>query len=168
MSKIEGIVLEDLVLGAQETLKMNFLSSREDFQCAVYGIKDKQYEALNETAENVKTAINSIGAMSKKKRKTVEQVEPVLTEALIEWKKIIKESNNPVVQKYMNANISLVALILGDVESSKEHFNKIPEAENIDTSGIVSGSFKFYVKDLSNAIKIKEKYGDFAQPFENN
>ena len=168
MSRIEGIVLEDLVLEAQDVLKVNFLRSREDYQCAVYGIKDKQYEALNKTAENVKDVIGSIGAMSKKKRRTVKQVEPILKEALLVWNKVIKESSNPEIQKYMNANIVLVSLILGDLDSSKKHFDKIPEAKNIDSSGIMSGSFKFYVKELSKAIKVKEKYGDFAQTFENN
>jgi len=166
MDKYESYVLKDLIIETQELLRMSFFSSRVDYNIAIFGIKDKKYTSLNLTAEKVSKDIKLLSSLSKKKKRTLEQIRPSLVSAVNDWIAAAENTKNIEVQKHFYANISLVSAILEDFESTKIYFDKIPEAKNISTSGIVSGTFKYYVKILFDVLETKEKYGDFTETFE--
>ncbi|MCF6359796.1 MAG: hypothetical protein L3J29_03445 [Cyclobacteriaceae bacterium] len=166
MDKYESYVLKDLVIETQELLRMSFFSSRVDYNVAIFGIKDKKYASINLTAEKVSKEIKLLSSLSKKKRKTLEQIRPSLVSAVNDWIAAAEDTENIEIQKFFYANISLVSAILEDFESTKMYFDKIPEAKNISTSGIVSNTFKYYVKILFDVLETKEKYGSFTETFE--
>ncbi|MBO0323093.1 hypothetical protein J0X14_12365 [Muricauda sp. CAU 1633] len=166
IKRFEADILESFMQEAGNILKNNFLFQQKDAYGAMFVFKDKEYDQFNKHAEASEEAINSLSALSKKKRKTLEEIRPILESAVILWQKELPKSNHPDVQDALNANIALASLLLDDMIAAKLHLSNIPDVENLDKKMMVMGSSNYYLKGLQEAISIKEDSGDRVQVYQ--
>ncbi|UOY05806.1 hypothetical protein L0P88_17925 [Muricauda sp. SCSIO 64092] len=78
----EPLIKKELIKQARETFDANFFGNKISFPGAVYTFKNKEYSEFNEVAEKVYAEIKSLYALSKKKRKSFEEVRPTLESAM--------------------------------------------------------------------------------------
>lgn len=165
VKKYEADILEEYFQRSGQIISDNLVKNRKRAYSSINQIKDKSYEDINTISQEARVAINSLNALSKKKRRTLSEITPTLEAAIKSWKEVISNSSNLDLQKLFYLNIASVELVLGNVEESKKYFEMIPESKDLK-SGILQGSFKYYVIGLSEAIATKEKYGDRAKIYE--
>nr|WP_299068469.1 hypothetical protein [uncultured Allomuricauda sp.] len=163
IKKYEADILEYFIQEAGRILKEHYLVQQVNAYSAMFGVKSKDYEALNDANEIAKKSINSLSALSKKKRKLLSEIKPDLEYARDYWTDKLTRTTDPTIQNALNANLSAVLLILGDIEAAKFHIKNIPEYEELGSKTIWDGSFTYYLQGLANAIAIKEQYGVRAQ-----
>ncbi|WP_420601932.1 hypothetical protein [Flagellimonas sp.] len=166
IKRFEADILEFFMEEASAILKDQYLPQYIDSYAGIFSVKNKGHEALNEANITARMAINSLSALSKKKRKTMEQVKPDLEYARDYYTDKLTRTTDPTIQNALNANLATVLLILGDVESAKFQIKNIPEFEELDKKTIWEGSFTYYLRGLADAISIKEKYGERAQLYQ--
>ncbi|KQC28994.1 hypothetical protein [Flagellimonas eckloniae] len=163
IKKYEADILEYFIQEAGRILKEHYLVQQVNAYSAMFGVKSKDYEALNDASEIAKKSINSLSALSKKKRKQLNEIKPDLEYARDYWTDKLTRTTDSTIQNVLNANLSAVLLILGDIEAAKFHIKSIPEYEELGTKTIWDGSFTYYLQGLANAIALKEHYGVRAQ-----
>ena len=158
IAKYESDILESLMIDAGNKVKSQLISSTSRFYAAIMGVKDNSYTEFNETNEQVSAAINGLSALSKKKKKTLSEITPTLESAVESWKSLLGEVKNPAIEKLIHNNIALASLILGDIDTANQHFNKIPESKELGNKTIMSGSFIYYLEGLSDALRFKQNF----------
>ncbi len=166
IKKYEADILEYFIQEAGRILEDHFLDQKANAYSAMFGVKGKEHEALNDACEIAKKSIHSLSSLSKKKRKTLEQVAPDLEYARNYFTDKLVRTSDPVIQNALNANLSSILLILGDIEAAKFHIKNIPEYEELGTKTIWEGSFTYYIRGLADAIALKERHGERAQLFQ--
>ncbi|WP_036385225.1 hypothetical protein [Muricauda sp. MAR_2010_75] len=166
IKRFEADILETFMQRAGDLLKDNFLYQNRTAYGAMFSFKDKEYDEFNEHAETVQESINSLSALSKKKRKTLDEIRPALESAVVLWQQELPKSDYPDVQDALNANIALTSLLLNDMIAAKLHFSNIPDTENLEREMMVAGSSNYYLKGLQDAIVVKELSGDRAQVYQ--
>lgn len=163
VKRFEADILEFFMEEAGSIIKNQYLPQYIDAYTGIFSVKNKGHEKLNEVNITARTAINSLSALSKKKRRTMEQIKPDLEYARDYYTDKLTRTTNPNIQNTLNANLATVLLILGDVESAKFQIRNIPEFAELDKKTIWEGGFTYYLRGLADAISIKEKYGERAQ-----
>ncbi|WP_136465717.1 hypothetical protein [Flagellimonas onchidii] len=158
IKKFDADILEYYIRQAGKILKDEYQNQKINAYSAVFGIKNKGFEALNDATEIAQSSINALSALSKKKRKTFDQVKPDLEYARDYFSDKLSRTDHPKVQSILNANLATVHLLLNDVETAKLHLQKVPEFHELNSKTIWEGSFAYYLQELGKAIKIKEKY----------
>ncbi|MEX0315833.1 MAG: hypothetical protein AB3N18_16765 [Allomuricauda sp.] len=163
IKKFEADILEFYIRQAGKILKDHYQNQKISAYSAIFGIKNKGFEALNDAVDIAQGSINSLSALSKKKRKTFDQVKPDLEYARDYFLDKLSRTDDPKVQGILNANLATLLLLLNDIEAARLHLQKIPEFHELESKIIWEGSFTYYLQQLGKAIKIKEKYKDRAQ-----
>nr|WP_299345770.1 hypothetical protein [Allomuricauda sp.] len=162
LDKYESDVLEYFYIKSGEILREHFLEQQKTVYAATFGVKNKGHEALNDASESAKQAINALSALSKKKRKSFEEVKSEIQISLGYWKDKLDRTTDMEIRKFIHANLSLGYLLMNDLESAKKYLNQIPEFETLHKKTLFEGGFNYYLKGVSEAIAIKDKYGDLA------
>ncbi len=162
VAKFEAGILEFFMEEAGRRLANQFITQQLDAYTAIFSIKDKSFEQHNIHVEEVSKSINSLTAISKKKRKTIDEIKPILKSAIQYWQQELPETTNPTLQDIYNINIAAASLIISDMMAAKLHISNIPELEELGKKTIWEGSFTYYLKGLASAIDIKEKYAERA------
>ncbi|WP_420322701.1 hypothetical protein [Flagellimonas sp.] len=162
IKRFEADILEYFMQEAGKILRSKYLSQQERVISCLFGIKSKEYDALNTVGENTETAINSLSALSKKKRKTLEEITPDLHNARDFYTEALTKATDPDVQDILNLNLATMLLLLNDVDAAKFQIQNIPELQELGTKTIWEGSFTFYLQVLDQAIALKQKYKDRA------
>ena len=163
LAKYEADVLEYFFLKSGEILREQFVERKRTVHTATFGVKNKGHEALNDACSSAKNAIDALSALSKKRRKTLEEIAPDIEICLSYWKDKLERTKNPEIQKYLYANLSLGHLLMNDIKEAKKCIHQIPEFESLGKETQKEGEFTYYLKGITEAISIKEKYGDLAQ-----
>lgn len=166
VKKYQAEILESFMEEAGKRLVNQFLSQRLDMYAGTFGIKDKTNEKLTSLAASVGKSINALTAFSKKKQLSLEEIKPLLKEAILFWEDELSKTSNTESMDVFNYNIALSLLFLDQLESAKMHLRKINGFDELELKTVFSGSFNYYVKGLSDAIKTKENYGDRAKIYQ--
>ncbi len=163
IKKFEADILYYFIEESGKMLADHFTHQRLDMYAATFGIKDKSYETLNNLADEVASNINALTSFSKKKQKTLEEIQPTLQMAQQKWNEALGESSlNPEINDILNFNLALISLYLNNLESANEYIEKIEEYKDLDRKTMLTGNFVYYLKGLDNAIKSKAYYGPRA------
>ncbi len=168
IKKFDADILEYFMEEAGNILKDHFLNQKINVYSAFFGIKNKGFDALNDASNIAESAVHSISALSKKKRKCLNEVRSDLEYARDHFTDKLTRVKNPTVQNVVNANLATVLLILNDVEAAKFQIRNIPEFEELGTKTIWEGSFTYYLKGLAEAIALKEQAGERAVIYEHD
>ncbi|MEM9362219.1 MAG: hypothetical protein AAGA43_06260 [Bacteroidota bacterium] len=163
LAKYEADVLEYFYVKSGEILREHLLEQKKTVYAATFGVKNKGYEALNDACNSAKMAINALSAFSEKKRKSYQEIKPEIEVCLSYWEDKLERTTNPEIQKYLMANLSLGHLLMNNLEVSKAYLHQIPEVGNLDRKLLLQGGLNYYLNGLSEAIDVREKYGELAQ-----
>ncbi|MEL6975308.1 MAG: hypothetical protein AAGL29_07930 [Bacteroidota bacterium] len=162
LEKYEAVVLRYFYEKSGNLLKEHFLGQKIAVYAATFGIKNKGHEALNETSEILKKNINALSALSKKKRKSLAEIQPDIMDAIDYCKDKLARTESPEISKYLHANLSLGYLLANQLDQAKAHLKTIPEYETIHETTLFQGGFDYYLSGLDTAINTKEKYKALA------
>ncbi len=163
LNKYESDVLEYFFIKSGEILREHFLNQKISAYAATFGIKNNGHEALNDASNSAKTSINALSSLSKKKKKGLDEVKSEMEIAISYWQDKLERTDDSEIQKLLCANLALAHLILGNLKESKDCLYKIPESEHIGEKMLFQGGFNYYLNGLSEAIAIKERYGNLAK-----
>ncbi|PRX54715.1 hypothetical protein [Flagellimonas meridianipacifica] len=161
--KYEADVLEFFYKKSGEILREHFLKQNKTVYSAIFGIKNKGHEALNDACYSAKTAINTLSAGSKKKKRNHQEIKPEIEICLNYWQDKLDRTSNPEIQKIIFANLSLGHLLMDNLEESKKYLSQIAEFENLPNRILLHEEFNYYLIGLAEAIETKERYGELAQ-----
>jgi len=162
IERFDADILEYFFVESEEVIQERLIGKYIKAYAAIFGTKDKSFAAFNSMGKSVSSAINSLNAFSKKKRKTLDQIIPEPNAAVAYWEDFCKSTNNQEVQFFANANISTVSLFLGNVEKAKSHLVLVPESKELGSSTLFEGTYKYFLKGISNAIVAKDEYKERA------
>ncbi|MEO1485310.1 MAG: hypothetical protein AAFU57_06165 [Bacteroidota bacterium] len=162
LEKYESVVLHYFYEKSGTLLKEHFLGQKIDVYAATFGIKNKGHEALNEASEIAKQDINSLSALSKKKKKSLKDIQPDLLDSIDYWEDKLERTESPEINKYLHANLTLGYLLTAQLEKAAAHLKVIPEYTTIHEKTLFQGSFEYYLSGLDKALKTKEKYSGLA------
>ena len=162
LEKYEAVVLRYFYEKTGQILKEQFLGQTIAVYAATFGIKNKGHEALNETCEVLKKDINALSALSKKKRKSLADIQPDIMDTIDYCEDKLSRTESPEISKYLHANLSLGYLLANQLEKAKTHLQTIPEYETIHEKTLFPGGFDYYLSGLDAAINTKEKYQGLA------
>ncbi|MEL7270640.1 MAG: hypothetical protein AAGL34_13790 [Bacteroidota bacterium] len=162
LEKYESVVLRYFYEKTGQILKEQFLGQTIAVYAATFGIKNKGHEALNETCEVLKRDINALSALSKKKRKSLADIQPDIMDTIDYCEDKLSRTESPEISKYLHANLSLGYLLANQLEKAKTHLQTIPEYETIHEKTLFQGGFDYYLSGLDAAINTKEKYQGLA------
>lgn len=160
VKKYQADILEFFMDEAGKRLADQFVPQQLEMYAATFGIKDKTNEKLVLLAETVQKNINALTAFNKKKQLSLDGIKPVLEEAKTFWENELAKSSNAESKDIFNYNIALCLLFLDQLESAKKHIEKVNGFNDLEAKTLFSGSFNYYLKGLSDAIKIKENYNE--------
>ncbi len=163
LKRYEANVLEYFYVKSGEILKEHFLEQQKTVYAATYGVKNKGHEALNDASESAKKTINALSAFSKKKRKTLEEIQPEIEISMEYWQDKLERTTDLEIRKLLCANLSLGNLIMGNIEEAKKCLEQVPEYSTLEKKTLFEGGFNYYLSGLSKAIATKEQYGSLAQ-----
>lgn len=163
LEKYESVVLRYFYEKSGAILKEHFLGQKIDVYAATFGLKNKGHEALNEASEIAKVNINALGALSKKKRKSLPEIQPDLLNSIDYWEDKLERTQTPEISKYLHANLSLGYLLTNQLEKAKTHLKTIPEYATINEKTLFQGSFDYYLSGLDKAIHTQEHYATLVE-----
>nr|WP_299173531.1 hypothetical protein [uncultured Allomuricauda sp.] len=166
VKKFEADILQYFIVEAGRILKDNYQTQTLDAFSSLFGVKSKDCNALNDASDIAKTAINSLSAFSRKKRKTLNEVKPDLEYARDYFTDKLTRTTDPTIQNALNANLATILLLLGDTESAKFQIQNIPEIHELKTKTIWEGSFTYYLQGITDALALKEQYGNRVTIYE--
>lgn len=158
LARYEADILEYFVVEGGKIITDYFQEQKKSVYSAVLGIKGKKNKEFSELSKSIRKSINRLSAISKKRRKTLSEIKPQLEAGIKRWEAELAKTSNPKLQQVMHHNLSVISLIIGNVAKAKEYLMEIPEYKTIDKKILVIGSYRYYLKGLINAIKLKEKY----------
>lgn len=161
-NRYQADLIRVLLKDAQEVIADNFEQQKQKSYAAFYGIKDKKFTALNEQSQLSSKAVNSLQALSKKNRRTTEEVSEILKTSIPVWENSLNETSNEEIKKLLRANLALAAFLLEDKSRAEEYIGQIPEFQNLGKTVVIKGSFRYYAEGLTQAMSIKKKYEDRA------
>ncbi|MEM9648114.1 MAG: hypothetical protein AAF969_06505 [Bacteroidota bacterium] len=162
IKRYQADILEHFVIESGKIIREHYLPQSHSAYAATFGIKNKGNEALNEASENAKLAINGLSALSKKRRKTWNEAETELKNAMNNWKDMLDRTSDPEAQKLLTANMALGYLLTEQLELCRQHLIQIPQYSDLASRGFLTGNFIYYLKGLDAALAVKEKYGTNA------
>lgn len=162
IKKFEADILEYFMEEEGNILKDHFLTQRINAYSAFFGVKNKGFDALNDASNIAESAVHAISALSKKKRRSLNEVQSDLKYARDHFIDKLTRTSDSVVQNVLNANLATVLLILGDVETARNYIENIPEFKELGSKTIWEGSFTYYLRGLAEAIALKEQVGQRA------
>ena len=163
LKKYEAVVLEYFFQKSGKLLRENYTEQQVEAYAVTYGIKNKGHEALNEASHSAKSAINSLSALSEKKRKSLQAVRPEIRNSMDYWQDKLERTTHQDIQKYLWANLSLGHLLLDNTVEARNYLLMIPESKTLGEKTHFQGGFDYFLNGLSEAISLKEQFGELAQ-----
>jgi len=152
LDNYEKEILEYFFMEAEKILEDNYLEQIVNASGAVFSVKDKAFDEINDMNEKVAISINRLTALSKKKKLTLLEIKPTIKSAINTWENALKETTNPEIQKLLNANLALGYLFNSQIDIALSYLNKIPESKELNKGWMSVGSFRYYIGELLNAV----------------
>ncbi|KXX67488.1 hypothetical protein [Flammeovirga sp. SJP92] len=151
-------IIRDMIKDARIELKDQIVGYTQTFTGVIYKISVKEIAELEASTEKAANEIRALLSLSKKKRKSFDDVKPVLAELQKEWEAALSKVDNPELLEKMHANLATVAILQNNVEDALKYSKLIPDYEKLENSStFTKGSMKYNLMQIDSAIKNIQK-----------
>lgn len=151
-------MIRKMISEAQLELQDQITGSYSNYSGAIYKLGVKEIPELEESTEKASTEIKALLSLSKKKRKSFDEVKPILAQLQKEWETTLEKIDNPELLEKMHANLATIAVLQNNVEDASKYSKLIPDYVKLENSNsFIQGSMKYNLMQIDKSIKVIQR-----------